>query len=185
MAIYQYNIDFIPQQAVIDRHGQIPTQLFIDNDAHGKQWEKDDESDYEFEDALSIRWWDKVRAKFSDVESFIDSFTTPIEWSKNQTDSRSYGNNDTNDMYFSLTPDGFIEEFGCRIDLHDFDRNFIDNVLTLAKRLDCLLMDRKGNLLKPDIDKLVVNIKTPNSFMFVSNSTDFLDKLSSGQIKPE
>jgi hypothetical protein len=185
MAIYQFNIDFIPRQSVVDKYGQIPTHLFIDHAAHEKHWQKDLDSDYDFEDALTIRWWDNTKNKFTDIEPIIDSFTKPIEWSKKYADTRSYGDNDTNDIIFALTAEGYIEEFGCRIDLRELDKNFIENVFNIARRLDCLLMDKKGNLFEPSLDKLIENIKLSNSFKFVSNPADFLDKFSKGQIKPE
>ena len=185
MAIYQYNIDFFPRQSIVDKFGQIPTHLFIDHDAHEKHWEKDLDADYDFEDALTIRWWEKVNSKFTDIEPLIDAFTKPIEWSKKYTDSRSYGDNDTNDIYFALTTEGFIDEFSCRIDLRSLDKRFIENLFKIALRLDCLIMDRKGNLFEPTFDKFVENVRLSNSFKFVNNPTDFLDKLASGEIKPE
>jgi hypothetical protein len=185
MAIYQFNIDFIPRQSIVDKYRQVPAHLFIDHDAHEKHWQKDIESEYDFEDALTIRWWDKAKSKFTDIEPLIDSFVKPIEWSKNHADTRSYGNNESNDIFISLTTDGYIDEFGCRIDLRELDKNFIENIFVIAKQLDCLLMDRKGTLFEPTFKKLIENIKQSNSFKFVSNPTDFLDKLSTGQIKPE
>ncbi len=186
MAIYQYKIDFIPRQSIVDKYGAIPDHLNIDHEAWERHWNKGKiESDYDFEDALTTPWWKERKVLFKGVEPFIDSFTKPVEWSEEITDSKSYGNNDTNDFSIGITEEGYIEDFGVRFDLRELNKNFIENIFTLAKQLDCLLFDRKGNLFEPTFDKLIENIKQSNSLKFVSNPTDFLDKISSGQIKPE
>jgi hypothetical protein len=185
MAIYQYNIDFLPRQSIVDKYGQIPQHLFIDHVAHEKHWDKPSDSEFDFEDALTIRWWDNVNSKFSDIEPLMNVFTKPIDRSGVHSDTKRYGDDQTSDIFISLTAESFINEFSCRIDLRVIDKAFIENLFIVAKRLDCLLMDRKGNLFEPTFDKLIENIKQSNSFKFVSNPTDFLDKLSTGQIKPE
>ena len=186
MAIYQYNIEFIPRKSILDKYGEIPNRLYIDHDALKDHLEKDNlESNYDFDDAFTIRWWEERKILFSEIEPTIISFEKPVEWLKDSADLRRYGNEATNDLTFVLTEDGLIEDFGCRINISILDKNFIDNIFTLAKQIDCLLIDRKGNLFEPTYDKLFENIKQSNSFKFVSNPTDFFDKLSSGQIKPE
>jgi hypothetical protein len=186
LAIYQYHITLIPRQSLVDKFGTIPNKLTIDNAAWTKHWDKADiNADYDFEDAMNILWWIDRQIPFKTIEPFIDSFTKLVDWSKNSTDYKSYGDNDTNDFSIGLTNDDCIEDFGCRLDLRELDRSFIDNILSLAKQLDCLLMDKQGNLFEPTFDKLVDSIKQSNSFKFVSNPTDFLDKLSNGLIQPE
>jgi hypothetical protein len=186
MAINQYNISLIPRQSIIEKYGELPTQLFIDHDAWQRHFDtKDFDSEYDFEDAQTINWWRDRNVVFKDIELYIDSFTKPIEWSKNSTDSKSYGDNSTNDFFIGLTNEIHIDEFSCRIDVSNLDQNFINHILVLTKRLDCLLMDKKGNLFEPTFEKLVENIRKSNSFKFVSNPLDFFDKLSSGEIKPE
>jgi hypothetical protein len=64
-----------------------------------------------------------------------------------------------------------------RIDLREIDRSFIDNVLTIVKELNCVLLDRQGNLFEPTPENLSDNTKKSNAFKFVTNPTDFLDKL--------
>ena len=186
MAIYQYKIDLIPRQSIVDKYGDIPNNLLIDHEAWERHLNKENiENDFDFEDALTIPWWKERKVLFNEIENFIDSITKLIEWSKDYTDSKSYGNNDTNDFSIGLTDEGYIGDFGVRFDLRELDKKFIENIFVLAKKIDCLLIDRKGNLFEPTFDKLVENIEQSNSFKFVSNPTDFFDKLSSAQIKPE
>ena len=186
MAIYQYKIELIPRQSIVEKYGEIPTQLFIDQEGWQRHWEKADiEGEHDFEDALTIPWWTERKIPFKELESFIGTFTKPVEWSKDFTDSKSYGNNDTNDFSIGLTTDGFIEDFGCRFDLRELDNNFIEHIFIIAKRLDCLIMDRKAKLFEPIFDKLIENIKESNSFKFVTDPTGFFDNLSSGKISLE
>jgi hypothetical protein len=51
-------------------------------------------------------------------------------------------------------------------------------VLKIERELDCLLLDRQGNLFQPTLENLADNIKKSNSFKFVINPSDFLTKLS-------
>jgi hypothetical protein len=64
-----------------------------------------------------------------------------------------------------------------RIDLREIDKSFIDNVLTIVKDLDCLLLDRHGNLFEPKPEILSDNLKKSNAFKLVTNPTDFFNKL--------
>ena len=186
MAINQYNISLIPRQSIINKYGELPSQLFINHEAWKRHLEtKEFDSEYDFEDAQTINWWKNREAIFKDIESYINSFTKPIEWSKNYTDYKSYGDDKSNDFYIGLTDELHIDEFSCRIDVSKLDQSFINHILIITKRLDCLLMDKKGNLFEPTFDKLVENIRLSNSFKFVSNPLDFFDKLASGDIKPE
>jgi hypothetical protein len=186
MAIYQYTIKFIPRQSIIDKYGEIPNQFSIDQEAWEKHWEKEDiESDYDFEDALTISWWDNRSILFKNFEPFVDAFIKPVEWADNSIGSKRYGDDKTNDFSIELDTDGFIEDFNCRFDLRNLDKHFVINILSLAQQLDCLLLDRKGNLFQPTFEKLIENIKLSNSFNFVINPADFLNKFSNGIIKPE
>jgi len=186
MAIYQYDLYLIPRLSIIDKYGEIPTQLFIDHEAWKKHWAKETwEDGHDFEDALTTNWWKESKLLFKEIEPFIHSFIKPVAWSKLSTDHKAYGNNDTNDFSIGLTVEGSIEDFHCRIDLREIDRNFIDRLLALAKQMNCLLLDRNGNLFQPTFDKLTDNLKHSNAFKFISNPRDFVDKFSNGQIQSE
>ena len=185
MAIYQFNIVLIPRQSIVDKYGEIPTKLFIDHQAWERYWKKEGINNYDFEDSLTIAWWKKRNILFTNREPFINNFTKQVEWTRDSTDSKTYGDSETNDFNIGLTTEGFIEDFSCRIDLRKLDTNFIGNIFILSQHLECLLLDKKGNLFEPTFDKLIENFKQSNSFNFVANPSDFFDKLSIGQIKQE
>lgn len=186
MAINQFNITFIPRQAVLDRFKELPNKLFIDHDVRQKQLESNDfDVEFDFQDDLTIDWWQDAQTKFSDIEPLISSVLQPIDWTKEYEDFISYGDSNENDVSISLTEKIYIDEFNCRINVAQLDSNFITLILNLANRLDCLIIDRKGNLLLPTFENLIERIKESNAYKFTSNPSDFLNKLSSGEIKPE
>lgn len=174
MAIYQYHIELIPRQSIIRKSGKIPKSIVIDHD-----------SSKDMDGAVTENWWDERQILFADIEPYIDSFAKPVEWLKDSKDLKSYGDTATNDFTIGLKDFMYIEELDCRIDLRELNLNFINHVLEIAQKLDCLLFDKKGNLFEPTLPELIENIKQSNSFMFVTSPFDFLDKLSTGQIKPE
>jgi hypothetical protein len=100
-----------------------------------------------------------------------------VEWTKRSETVKDFGDNETNDISIAKGEAGLLEEMSFRIDLREINRSFIDNVLTIVNDLDCVLLDRQGNLFEPKVDSLSDNIKKSNAFKFVTNPTDFLDKL--------
>ena len=100
-----------------------------------------------------------------------------VEWTKKFENGGDYGNNDTNDISIAKNEPGNLDEFSFRIDLMEIDKNFIDSVLTIVRDLDCLLIDRQGNLFEPTNENLSDNIKKSSAFKYVANPTDFLNKL--------
>ncbi len=96
-----------------------------------------------------------------------------------------FGDNDTNDISFSLSETGFIESIHTRIDLRDLDKEFINYVLKLSVTSNFLLLDRQAHLFEPTLENLFESIKTSNAFRFVSNPHQFLEKFSTGELKPE
>src|SRR4051812_48252297 len=186
MAIYQYNLYLIPQQSIVEKFGKIPSQLFIDHDAWTRHWDKEIwEEGYDFEDALTTNWWKERAFLFERIEPFIHTFAKPVAWSKLSTEHKSFGNNATNDFSIGLLEGRFIDNFHCRIDLRKIDRKFVDHLLSLAKQMDCLLLDRKGNLFKPSFDQLTDKLQQSNAFQFISDPSNFADKFANGKIQSD
>ncbi|MBI3133815.1 MAG: hypothetical protein HYZ14_03985 [Bacteroidetes bacterium] len=185
MAINQFNITLIPRQPIVDKYGSVPTQLFVDHAARQKHFDKDFEAEFDFEDDLTVNWWRHNKIKFTDIEPNVSSMLRPIEWTEKYDDIKSYGDKNDNDISISLADKIYIDEFDCRINVVLLDKNFINLILNLAKQLDCLFIDKQDRLFEPTIENLIDSIKTSNAFKFASNPSDFFDKFSSGQIKPE
>ena len=186
MATYQYKVYLIPRKSIAEKYSKIPSQLFIDLEAWEKHWAKESVEDvYDFEDALTIEWWKERGVLFEPIEPLILKFAKQVKWTMNSLTSKSYGNNETNDISIDLTEDFFIKQFSFRIDLRKLDRKFIDNIFSIAQQLDCLLLDRKGNLFEPIVEVFLKYAHQSSAFLFVENPSDYLYQLSNGTLKPE
>jgi len=154
MAINQFNIILIPKQPIVSKYGSVPTQLFVNHAARQNHFETKD-----FEDDLTINWWQHYKIKFIDIQPKITSLLKPIEWSRNFDDFKSYGDNNDNDISISLADKIHIDEFSCRINIIQLDMNFINLILNIATQLDCLILDKKDNLFEPNNENLIESIK--------------------------
>jgi hypothetical protein len=167
MAIWQFNIYFIPRQTLLEKYGQVPTQL-------------------DFEDALSGYWWLNLNLDISKIYPLLQQFGDLQEWTLNSDGLRSFGNDDANTIsvcYDSKTDR--VEDLSCRIDLRQIEKIFVDKIFSVAMQFDCLLMDSKGALFQPIITSLVARIKDSDANRFVSDPKQFLDDLSKGIITQE
>jgi hypothetical protein len=165
MALYQYHVTVIPRQTILRHWNPIPDKVqYRDNPKFG-------------DDLINVNWWENLNTDFDDIEKRIRPFAEQVEWTKRTEGMKTFGNNDTNDITISKTELGQFEGISFRIDLREIDRVFIDNVLTISKDLDCLLLDSQGNLFEPTHENLADKIKTSNAYRFVTNTTDFLNRL--------
>ena len=165
MAIYQYHLTAIPRQTILRHWDIIPVKVQVhDNPA------------FDEDDLINVKWWDQEQVDFDTIEKKILDFADQVEWTKRSETVKDFGDNETNDISIAKGEAGLLEEMSFRIDLREINRSFIDNVLTIVNELDCVLLDRQGNLFEPKVDSLSDNIKKSNAFKFVTNPTDFLDK---------
>jgi hypothetical protein len=173
MAIYQYHLTVIPKQSILRHWETIPVKVQVH-----------DNPVFDEDDLINVKWWRKEQVDFGIIEKKILSFADKVEWAKKFDNGGDYGNNDTNDISIAKSELAYLNEFSFRVDLREIDKNFIENVLTIVRDLNCLLLDRQGNLFQPTHENLADNIKSSNAFKFVANPTDFLDKLGK-EIKME
>lgn len=163
MAINQYHLTVVPRQNVLRHWDMIPVKVQLRDNP-------------EF-DSFADTAWDKVQVDFGLIEKKILSFASKIEWTKKFEDGGVYGDNATNDVSIYKDEQGHLTDFSFRINLVRIDRQFINSILTITKDLDTLLLDKQGNLFEPTLENLINNIKKSNAFKFVTNPTDFLNKL--------
>jgi hypothetical protein len=167
VAIWQFNIYFIPRQTLLDKYGQVLTEL-------------------EYEDALTIHWWHNLNLDTNKLLPLLQQFGDLQEWTSSTEELRSFGDTAANDIsiYFDNKTDKVLE-LSCRLDLRQIDKNFIDKVFSIATQFDCLLMDSKGRLFQPSVTALADSIQLSNANRFVTDPRQFLDDLSKEIVKPE
>ena len=172
MAIYQYHLTVVPRQTLLRLWNIIPVNVILHNNPT-----------FDEDDLINVMWWDEATVNFKEIEKRILDFTDQVEWTKSSKDVKDFGDNDTNDISIGQGDSGLLEEMSFRIDLRKIDRHFIDNVLTIVKDLDCLLLDREGNLFEPTLDNLANNLKASDAYEFMTDPKDFLDKLGKERLR--
>jgi hypothetical protein len=186
MAIWQYNIYFLPRQSLINKFGKIPFQLKVNNEGWENYLNTTTDVDDEFEDAFTINWWADIKISLQILTPFLLKFGEIQEWTRNSEGLRRFGNTSTNDICACFDEKTeYIQELNCRLDLGRLDTKIIEIVFEIAAKFNCLLMDKQARLFEPNMKELIGNIEKSNANKFVNNPTQFFEDLTSGQIKPE
>ena len=140
----------------------------------------------DFEDAMTIRWWTNLNLDISELLPTLQQFGKLQDWTARTEGLRTFGDTETNDISVSFDyPTNKVQELSCRLNLRQIDIAFVSRLLSLARRFDCLLMDRQGSLYEPTVENIMDKIERSNANLFVENPRRFLDDLSKGIIKPE
>ena len=135
---------------------------------------------------MTIHWWLDLNINLEDILPLLKTFGDIQSWTQNADGLRNFGNREMNDISVCFdNTTKIVEEISCRLDLRQLDKDFIDKVLSLATRFDCLLMDSQGRLYKPSIEALFDTIKLSNANRFVGDPEQFLSDLSKGIVTPE
>lgn len=167
MAIWQFNIYFIPRQTLFDIYGEVLTEL-------------------EYEEALSIPWWINLHVNVGNLLPLLQQFGELQEWTSEINGLRSFGDDETNDISVSYNKrTEMVDDLSCRLDLRKIDRDFIAKVFSIATHFDCLLMDCKGKLFQPLIEELSESIQLSSANRFVTDPRQFLEDMSNGKVAPE
>jgi hypothetical protein len=187
MAIWQFHIYFIPRQSLFDKYGHVATQLEMNKEGWEDYIEKFDlDKEPEFEDAMTIQWWWNLTLDISELLPILQKFGELQEWTADCDGLRKFGDTDTNDISVCFDHStNKVQEVSCRLDLQQIDKDFINKLLSLATRFDCLLMDSQGRLYEPTIENLLDKIELSNANRFVKDPRQFLDDLSKGIVTPE
>ena len=187
MAIWQFNIYFIPRQSLLDRYGHIPTQLEMNKEGWNDWIETGEfEKEPEFEDAMTIDWWLNLNLDVNKLLPTLQQFGELQEWTRESKGSRRFGDDETNDISVCFDHETKkVQTLSCRLDLREIDKSFINKALSLATRFDCLFMDTEGELYEPTLENLADAIQFSNAYRFVEDPKQFLDDLSKGIVKPD
>lgn len=181
MAIYQFLTYVLPKKAIKQRFGEIPKQLEIKHAEWEKYWDNwnidsNEIPKPEFEDAITTKWWKGIQINITELKSQIDQIIPRASWDKESWKIE----NGIVDHDLSIDyneKENFIEDFRFRTDLRDSTLTFLKSMLDLCDKNNWILMDDKGNLCEPKIQKLAILIKDSNSDRFLTNPTEFFENL--------
>ena len=175
MAIYQYFLAFVPKKGLLAKHKLIPNKIEINTES-------------EYFEAKTDTYWELSEIAFDEIKIEIDKIVNIANWG-NEKDSfnwKTYSTELDNDAFMSINLESKnIKELSFRADLREPTLKFLNGMLELAERNKMMMMDRKGNLLNPEINEIEKNIKLSNSFKFIENPEKFFNDLNDGIISIE
>ncbi len=153
MAIWQYNLDFMPRVKLLRQFGEIPSSL--DN------WE-----------ACDLGMFDGVRipSNFQSLLTRLGKFT-PLNWVPG---SINYGDYDVGShlTIYGLGTD--TAHVSSRLDVGNWNEDFAIVVLEFAKACECLLLTKNDVVIEPDYDSLVADVRVSSSFRFCNDPKGYL-----------
>ncbi len=159
MAVWQFVIDFVPEQFLIDTYRYVPDTMLPEDRKKGGFFRQT---------ALGIK----------ELLPYLYPFGT---FSKASWDgTRLYQGEAENDavVYFNKET-GLVQEVSCRIDMRQPYESFLYGILTLATAFDCRLMARGSRqLFAPTVSELRLAMEQSNAQRFVTNPLKFLTDLS-------
>jgi hypothetical protein len=129
MAIWQFKLDLLPEEAVLERFGNLPETI---------------------PDALveNIPWW-KGSQPGERLSAVVNSLLLPTEsWSESVL---IWGDEDSDvvkAIYTSATREE-LEWLAIRIDTRKVLKEFVENVANLAKALHCVFLTAENAVLEP------------------------------------
>lgn len=163
MAVWQFVIDFVPEQFLLDTYGHVPETMLPE---HRKQEAYFRNSSFNVEE----------------IRPYLQAFGTidTNSWSgtlfcRGEADHDAF-------IYFDEET-GLLRDVYCRIDMRQPDERFIFGIVTLATAFNCHLMSRgTRQIFEPAVSQLLQAMQQSNAYRFVIDPQKFLDGFSKGNL---
>ncbi|MEZ4887020.1 MAG: hypothetical protein R3E32_19980 [Chitinophagales bacterium] len=189
MAVYQFHLTILPKKGVIEKFGKIPVKLDIDHHERRVHYElkKDDllEDEDEFKDAYTHDWWSTTDLLPIEIIHQIDKKVKRTRYGDDLAIYwKTYTHELDNDAEMIINEQtGRIEILAFRADLRTVKGlEFLKGMVNLSKTYDWLLMDRKGNLIRPEMQEIKKLIIISNPYKFLKNPLKFLADIEKGTL---
>lgn len=153
MAIWQFTIEFIPKANLIRYFGEIPNR--IDEELY---WRKD------FTEGV------KLPENFEEFLSILGE-KERLNWTRNSLNWGDYDNG--THLTISLS-DKELHSVWARFHVSDLDLNFVRIVIEFAKLCNCVLLTKNQNIIEPELDSFIKEMKNSNSYRFCQNPVEYL-----------
>jgi hypothetical protein len=186
MAIWQYRLSVIPKNSILDRYGEIPAKLFIDEEAWKAYWKEriERKTDIEpgFEDARTINWWKNINVNAKEISSQIDRLVKRGDWSNNMDyfgwkgDTNSNEDNDCHIAINNVTNE--IQEFEFRTDLRANENivGFLKGMIEICEANAFLVMNSNGSLFEPNFELVYNDLAESNAVKFLTDPEKFIQE---------
>jgi hypothetical protein len=138
MAIWQFRLDIIPEQAIRNKYETLPIML-----------PKEAVEEYP--------WWSDIQPPAS-IESSIDNILPRTNsWSESM---RIWGDEqgDTASICYANDEKNRVTWMGFRVDVRNLSRIFVSHICSLAGELGCVLVTGSYHVLKPDDAAVLIAI---------------------------
>lgn len=162
MAVWQFVIDFVPEQFLLNEYGHIPETMLPEHQSQDN-------------------FFQKLSFKEEDIEACLHPFgiAETHSWSSTFHRYLSEADNDFS-IYFDKRTD-IITALSCRVDVRQPIESFIYGIVTLAASHDFRLMARgTRQIFEPTVSQLLQAMQQSNAFRFVNDPLKFLDGFSKG-----
>jgi hypothetical protein len=159
MAVWQFVIDFVPEQFLLDTYSCIPATMLP-------------------EDRKKGGFFRRTCLGINKLLPYLQPFGSYNKASWDGT--RLYQGEAENDavVYFNKET-GMVKEVSCRIDVRQPYESFIYGIVTLATAFDCQLMARGSRqLFAPTVSDLRLAMEQSNAQKFIADPLKFLTDLS-------
>ncbi|PKV48847.1 hypothetical protein ATE84_0861 [Aquimarina sp. MAR_2010_214] len=187
MAIWQYQLNIIPKNAVLDKYGEIPEKLFIDEKGWEKYWENVNYDngfpEPDFEDARTIKWWRNTKLNIRNTANHIDKLVKRGDWSndkdligwKGNTENKE--DNDCQISFDEKTEE--IGEFYFRTDLRNKENamKFMNGMLEICSKNNLMVMNTEGYLFEPNSELIFEDLRKSNAVKFLTDPVKFIEKV--------
>lgn len=165
MAIWQYDVDLVPLERAVERHGPLPRTL--------------SQRDSDVDD-----WWEAHQPP-GDLPAVIARPLPPApSWDENL---KIWGAPDGNCVEI-WSEEGRVTDIRCRIDVRGRALEFVPRVVELARYCGAAILTPRRELIEPDVGPLLSSLRKSNEFAFVSDPQQYLEsldrKLSVGPDRP-
>lgn len=176
MAISQFYMAIFPKKGIIEYFGEVPKVLEVDFQKMTKNFLNDninDEDDYfEF---IQHKCWSISKINSEEIIKIIDNILDRANWG-NSTKANNWKtetDETDNDAWLLVDEENNILEFTFRADLRQPQLKFLLEMIELCIEKDFLLMDISGNVVKPDLEKVIELVKQSNAFKSIVNTNQY------------
>jgi hypothetical protein len=160
MALWQHTYYLIPRKKLIEFYDEIPAEI----------------NDFDWE---HLGWWEETPAPSeTEIEAILPKTSS---WSENLD---IYGSDNSNLISLCYEKKE-LEEIRIRVDLQKkFEevRHFVEAMVALAKKYDCLLLSESGDILEADFMAIANDLKHSDAQDYVNGPVEILeDKWQKGE----
>lgn len=160
MAVWQFGFSLVPEKRLTEIFDCIPVNIFNAEVCEGSKKIKDN-------DLKTFREWGNVGISASELITNIDKILNRAYWVNSITFYywKSKIPNQDNDvsLFIKENDENIVTELSFRCDRRSESNQFLVEMLELGKKYNCMVLDERGNLLIPEIGKILDHLNNASS----------------------